>query len=103
VAISQSELTRPEQDGPVWTRADTLRSLGALGLIGFLVWLASWLAASENFGSEASTSLVLGAALGIAFERGRFCFFCIWRDAIDRNYNSGLLAIYAAIGVGAIG
>jgi len=103
MTISQSELTRPQQDGPVWTKADTLRSIGALGLIGFLVWLATWLAASENFGSEASISLVLGAALGIAFERGRFCFFCIWRDAIDRNYNSGLLAIYAAIGVGAIG
>lgn len=99
----QAELASPERTGPVWTRADSIRSLVALGLIGFLVWLATWLAGSQDFGSQASISLVLGSALGIAFERGRFCFFCIWRDAIDRNYNSGLLAIYAAIGVGAIG
>jgi len=103
MAAQQAELVRPEQTRPVWTKADTMRSLVALALIGLLVWLATWLASSETFGSDATTSLVLGAALGIAFERGRFCFFCIWRDAIDRNYNSGLLAIYAAIGVGAMG
>jgi len=48
--------------------------------------------------------LVFGSRAGHCFLNvAVFCFFCIWRDAIDRNYNSGLLAIYAAIGVGAIG
>ena len=89
--------------GPVWTRGDSLRSLIAVTLILGLVMLANIIGELEDFGSDASVSLLMGLALGIAFERGRFCFFCIWRDAIDRNYNSGLTSIYTALAVGAVG
>jgi uncharacterized membrane protein YedE/YeeE len=87
----------------VWTTADSIRSAVALALIAGLILLANYIGELEDFGSDASVSLLMGLALGIAFERGRFCFFCIWRDAIDRNYNSGLTSIYTALAVGAIG
>lgn len=89
--------------GPVWTLADSIRSAVALALIAGLVILADYIGELDDFGSHASVSLLMGLALGIAFERGRFCFFCIWRDAIDRNYNSGLTSIYTALAVGSIG
>lgn len=68
-----------------------------------MIGLANYLGENPEFGSDASISLLLGLALGIAFERGRFCFFCIWRDAIEKQYNSGLIAIYTALAVGSIG
>ena len=48
-------------------------------------------------------SLLLGAALGFAFERGRFCFFCLYRDAFERRITRPLLSIVTAIAVGAVG
>ena len=84
----------------VWTTADSIRSAVALALIAGLILLANYIGELEDFGSDASVSLLMGLALGIAFERGRFCFFCIWRDAIDRNYNSGWTSIYTELAVG---
>lgn len=92
-----------EAQKSIWTRGDTYRSIVSLIIIAGLIGLANVIGEIEDFGTDASVSLLLGIALGIAFERGRFCFFCIWRDAIDRNYNSGLISIYTAIGVGALG
>lgn len=91
------------QISPAWSRGDSVRSAIAALLIVGLIGLANYLGANPNFGSDASISLLLGLALGVAFERGRFCFFCIWRDAIERRYNSGLVAIYTALAVGSIG
>lgn len=48
-------------------------------------------------------SLLLGAALGFTFERGRFCFFCLYRDAFEQRQTRPLLSIVAALAVGAIG
>lgn len=58
---------------------------------------------SQDYGARASLSLLIGAALGIVFERGRFCFFCILRDLIEDRNSSGMLAILSALAVGSIG
>lgn len=105
--MSQTQTTsspaKAGEEGPVWTQGDTYRSIFAVGLIAGLIALANYIGELKDFGTDASVSLLLGTALGIAFERGRFCFFCIWRDAIDRNYNSGLTSIYTALAVGSVG
>ena len=54
-------------------------------------------------GSKASLSLLIGAALGILFQRGRFCFFCILRDFIEFRNSSGLFAVLTALAIGGIG
>lgn len=54
-------------------------------------------------GAAASLSLLIGAVLGIAFQRGRFCFFCITRDYIEERNSTGLYAILAALAVGGVG
>lgn len=48
-------------------------------------------------------SLLLGAALGFTFERGRFCFFCLYRDAFEQRQTRELLSVVTALAVGAIG
>lgn len=48
-------------------------------------------------------SLVLGAAFGFVLQRSRFCFYCNFRDFLERRDPGGLLAIVVALAVGAIG
>ena len=54
-------------------------------------------------GATASFSLLTGAALGIVFQRGRFCFFCITRDYIEFRNSAPLFSILTALAVGGIG
>ncbi len=54
-------------------------------------------------GAPAALSLLLGGALGIAFECGRFCFFCIFRDLIERRQAGPLYAILTALAISGIG
>src|SRR5690606_5108670 len=54
-------------------------------------------------GAAASLSLLIGAVLGITFQRGRFCFFCITRDYVENRDSTGLYSIVAALAVGGIG
>jgi uncharacterized membrane protein YedE/YeeE len=72
-------------------------------LLAALVGAAFWLSAGEMPDPGRPVSLLLGAALGFAFERGRFCFFCLFRDAIERRATRPLLAIVTAVAVGAVG
>ena len=44
-----------------------------------------------------------GTALGILFERGRFCFFCIFRDAFEEKNTRGVYSILTALAVGIVG
>ena len=46
---------------------------------------------------------MIGVSLGLLLERGRFCFFCIFRDAIEDRDTTPFLSILSAIAVGAIG
>jgi hypothetical protein len=74
-----------------------------------LVLLAGLLAGAfalhdtPGYGAQASLSLLIGVALGVVFQRGRFCFFCILRDWIEFRNSTGLYAILVALAVGGIG
>lgn len=83
--------------------ASALRGpLGVLVLASLLV-TAYLLHGAPGRGAAASFSLLTGAALGILFERGRFCFFCITRDFIEERNSGPLYAILAALAVGGVG
>jgi len=86
-----------------WGKADTFRTSAAAALIVALLTGAYFLSGKEGTGANAALSLLIGSALGIAFERGRFCFFCIFRDAIEDRDTTPFLSIVSAIAVGAIG
>ncbi len=86
-----------------WNRGDSIRtSVAGVIVLGLLVW-AYLLSSNTETGGRASFSLLIGLALGIVFERGRFCFFCIFRDSIESRKNSGFLSVITALAVGAIG
>lgn len=68
-----------------------------------MLGLAYILSGREGTGAQASFSLLLGTALGIIFERARFCFFCIFRDAIEDRNTTPILSILSAIAVGSVG
>ena len=86
-----------------WSKADTLRTVIAAGIVASLLFAAFLLSGKEGTGANAAFSLLLGAALGITLERGRFCFFCIFRDAIEDHDTTPFLSILSAIAVGAVG
>ncbi len=83
-----------------------VRLIGLLVLIGLIIG-AYGLHDTPGHGARASLSLLIGAALGIVFQRGRFCFFCILRDFIEPQNGSrnstGIYAILTALAVGGIG
>ena len=90
-------------EAPIWGKADTLRTIAAGAIVLLLLATAYFLSGKEGAGVNAALSLLIGSALGIAFERGRFCFFCIFRDAIEDRDTTPFLSIISAIAVGAIG
>ena len=45
----------------------------------------------------------MGTALGVLFERGRFCFFCIFREGIEEKNSTPFVSVLFAIATGAIG
>ncbi|WP_460690173.1 YeeE/YedE family protein [Nesterenkonia suensis] len=89
-----------------WTPADTVRTSVALGVAALLLGLAAWLAVTGGEGlggSNAAFALLIGAGLGILFERGRYCFFCVFRDFFEKGSSRGLYAVLVSIAVGMIG
>lgn len=86
-----------------WSRADSIRTSIAGVIIAGLVVLSQILEKSQTYGSKAATSLLIGVALGITFERGRFCIYCIFKDSIKDRRNYGIIAIFTALAVGSIG
>lgn len=77
----------------------TMALLVSAGLLGG----AYWLHISPEQGATASFSLLIGAALGVVFMRGRFCFFCILRDYIEYRNSGPMYALLAALAVGGVG
>ena len=98
-----SAISGTSVEAPIWGKADTLRTIAAGAIISLLLATAYFLSGKEGAGANAALSLLIGSALGIAFERGRFCFFCIFRDAIEDRDTTPFLSIISAIAVGAIG
>ncbi|MCH8561723.1 YeeE/YedE family protein [Nesterenkonia sp. YGD6] len=89
-----------------WTRADTVRTTIAVAVAAVLLGLAWYLSATEGEGvggSNAALMLLVGAGLGILFERGRYCFFCVFRDLFEKHDSRGMYAILVSIAVGTIG
>ena len=86
----------------MWTRAEKIRTAISLGVIAALLGTAFILSSSEN-SSTAPISLLIGASLGLLLERGRFCFFCIFRDAIEDRNTTPILSVLSAIAVGSVG
>jgi uncharacterized membrane protein YedE/YeeE len=86
-----------------WTRSDTIRTSLAGVIVAGLIFWATLIGNDPSLGSNASFSLLIGTALGIVFERGRFCFFCIFRDGIEYKITAPFLSVFSAIAVGAIG
>jgi uncharacterized membrane protein YedE/YeeE len=72
-------------------------------IVAGLLAVAGWLANHPDYGVTAAYSLLIGAALGIVFARGRFCFFCIFRDFIEDRNSTSLYAVLMALAVGGIG
>jgi uncharacterized protein len=77
-----------------------LRTALALALLAGLLLTAYWLHATPGRGAAASFSLLTGLALGIVFQRGRFCFFCIFRDYLEGRNAGPMFAILSALAVG---
>ncbi len=84
----------------LWTPNRLRNGLAVLILIGIAA--AAYLI-YQSEGTSASFSLLIGAAFGIALERGRFCFFCILRDYIEFGNSAPIFSILAALAVGGIG
>ncbi|MDX2137739.1 MAG: YeeE/YedE family protein [Chloroflexota bacterium] len=81
-----------------WLRVG-LALVVCVGLVGGAYLLHD----TAGYGAKASFYLLIGAALGITFARGRFCFFCILRDWIEKRDSTGMFAILAALAVGGVG
>ncbi|TDS85758.1 sulfur transporter [Nesterenkonia aurantiaca] len=89
-----------------WTTADTVRTTISVAVAAVLLGLAWYLAATDGEGlggSNAALMLLIGAGLGILFERGRYCFFCVFRDLFEKRDSRGMYAILVSIAVGMIG
>ena len=80
-----------------------MRTTAAAVIVAVLLGVAYVLSGREGTGAQASFSLLIGTALGIIFERARFCFFCIFRDAIEDRNTTPILSVLSAIAVGSVG
>ncbi|MFQ3565690.1 MAG: YeeE/YedE family protein [Aggregatilineales bacterium] len=85
------------------SRGQLIRTMIAVLLLAGLSAAAYRLHHTPGRGASASFSLLTGAALGIIFQRGRFCFFCIFRDFIEQRNSGPLFAILTALAAGSIG
>lgn len=54
-------------------------------------------------GRPLAFSLAIGAAFGVVLQRSRFCFYCNFRDLVEKREAAGVIAILVALAVGAIG
>ena len=99
---SQQGLGNTEALLPAWNKAQKIRTAISLAIVLGLFLLAFILSSGANAGT-APVSLLLGAALGLLLERGRFCFFCIFREGIEDKNTTPFLSILVAIATGSIG
>lgn len=69
-------------------------------LSGLAIW--AYLLSTDSAGRALSFSLLAGTAFGIILQRGRFCFFCNFRDFVERRRSEGLIAIIVALAAGLV-
>jgi uncharacterized membrane protein YedE/YeeE len=80
-----------------------LRFGAAILVAAALAWGGVSLGAIETTGTQLQLSLILGALFGFVLQRSRFCFFCIWKDWLERRDPAGLLGLLAALAIGIAG
>jgi uncharacterized membrane protein YedE/YeeE len=85
-----------------WTRAEKIRTAISFGVIASLL-LTAFILSSNTSNSTAPISLLIGVSLGLLLERGRFCFFCIFRDGIEDKNTTPFLSVLVAIATGSVG
>lgn len=78
------------------------RALLASCLLAAVAGVAWWIHNVPGRGAEASISLLIGATLGIVMQRGRFCFFCIFREYIEEKNAKPFYSVLSALAVGSI-
>jgi uncharacterized membrane protein YedE/YeeE len=88
--------------GFAWNKREKLKTVLSALVIIALLSTAYLLSSKENPGN-APISLMIGVSLGLLLERGRFCFFCIYREGIEEKNTTPFLAILVAIASGSIG
>jgi uncharacterized membrane protein YedE/YeeE len=97
------EMSNQSLASPLFAKGFQLRiGIGVVVLFGLLS-VAYFLHQTPGRGAPASFSLLSGVALGILFERGRFCFFCILRDWIEDRNSGPVYSILTALAIGGIG
>ena len=88
--------------GLAWSKKEKIKTFVSALVILALLSTAYLLSSKENPGN-APISLMIGVSLGLLLERGRFCFFCIYREGIEDKNTTPFLAILVAIASGSIG
>jgi uncharacterized membrane protein YedE/YeeE len=86
----------------LWTKAEKIKTVISALVILALLSTAYLLSSKENPGN-APISLLIGISLGLLLERGRFCFFCIYREGIEEKNTTPFLSILVAIASGSVG
>jgi len=86
----------------LWTKAEKIKTVISALVILPLLSTAYLLSSKENPGN-APISLLIGISLGLLLERGRFCFFCIYREGIEEKNTTPFLSILVAIASGSVG
>ena len=86
----------------LWTKAEKIKTVISALVILALLSTAYLLSSKENPGN-APISLMIGVSLGLLLERGRFCFFCIYREGIEEKNTTPFLSILVAIASGSVG
>lgn len=79
--------------------ARALVAATVLGGLGIWAWT---LYGSDTASRALSFSLLAGVGFGIVLQRGRFCFFCNFRDLWDERDPRGVLSILVALAAGLI-
>ena len=103
MSVSSLEAGAPGSSRGASAAWSSPRTAAAVAVAALVVAGAFVLSAVRDGDQSPAVSLLIGAALGLAFERGRFCFFCIFRDAFEHRNTTPLLSILTAVAVCAIG
>lgn len=75
-------------------------ALAALVLVATALW--AWNLSSDPAARNLTFSLLAGLGFGIILQRARFCFFCNFRDFIERREPGGVIAIVVALAAGTL-
>lgn len=79
-----------------------MQRIASLLVLALLVVWGVWLQIQTG-GTTLVFALLCGVALGVAFQRSRFCFYCHARDWLEDRDPRGMLAIVLAIAIGLVG